>query len=156
MFALNMIDASEFAATCESDLIFSQLTQGNSRTNIDYTPLCLELLNLGKRFFHLDCKVREHLYLGNNNNNTHYYFIFISFGHVSFVYYNNHVGLHRVVRRNPMAMIVIAGQLYAHMSLYVIDNGSHSQIKYESIFEFSPLKEKKALVKVCSYIEIIF
>lgn len=47
------------------DLILSQLTQGNSRTNVDYTPLCREILNLGKRFFSLDCKVREQLYLGN-------------------------------------------------------------------------------------------
>lgn len=49
----------------DDDLILSQYTQGTRNSNADWSPLCREILNLAKRFFSLDCKVREQLYLGS-------------------------------------------------------------------------------------------
>lgn len=54
----------------DDDLIMSQLTQTAARnsTSADFSPLCREVLNFGKRFFLLDHKVREQLYLGEEKS----------------------------------------------------------------------------------------
>jgi hypothetical protein len=52
-----------------------------------------------------------------------------------------------VARRNPVLNDIIAGQLYAHTSQYLVDD-SECIIKFASLFEFFPTKDKKVSLKV--------
>lgn len=54
----------------------------------------------------------------------------------------------RVARRNPMVNDVISGQLHAHLMQYWKDEEGHHPIQFKKLFEFSPLKDIKAIFKV--------
>jgi len=56
---------SKPASAGEDDLLLTQVSQTlSTRPEVDFSPLCAEMLNLAKRCLELDSPVREQVYLG--------------------------------------------------------------------------------------------